>query len=57
MTRRHCVLQLLALEPLTIRELYAITGWPPVLVRGVVGYMVANGLIRHSGSWGGVYSL
>lgn len=58
MTRKHCMLQLLALGGLTLAECYVITGWPRKLVRKIVGSMVESGLIVRTGPRGkGVYSL
>lgn len=58
MTCNYCMLQLLALGGLTLRELYEITGWPRQLVRRVIGHLVAFGEIIRIGSRGkGVYCL
>jgi DNA-binding IclR family transcriptional regulator len=58
MTRKHCMLQLLALGGLTLSECYEITGWPRIVVRRLVGDLVDRGLIVRTGPRGkGVYSL
>ena len=58
MTRKHCMLQLLAHGALTLGECCTITGWPQKTVRQVVADLVAYGLIVRSGPRGkGVYSL
>lgn len=58
MTRKHCMLQLLALGGLTLGECCTFTGWPVKTVRCVVADLVANGLAVRSGPRGkGVYSL
>ena len=58
MTRNHCMLMLLSLGGLTLRELYEITGWPRQLVRRVIGQLVEVGKVMRIGSRGkGVYCL
>ena len=57
MTRKDCMLKLLALGPLSVRECYEITGWPRKYVRQTLGDLRACGLVQHSGEWHGVYFL
>ena len=58
MTRNYCMLMLLSLGGLTLRELYEITGWPRQLVRRVIDHLVAFGKIIRIGLRGkGVYCL
>ena len=58
MTHNHCMLMLLSLGGLTLRELYEITGWPRQLVRRVIGQLVEVGKVMRIGSRGkGVYCL
>lgn len=57
MTRKECMLKLLALGPLSVRECYEITGWPRQTVRDTLGNLRALGLVNHSGEWHGVYFL
>ncbi len=58
MTRNHCILILLSLGGLTLRELYEITGWSRQLVRRVIGHLVEVGKVMRLGPRGkGVYYL
>jgi hypothetical protein len=58
MTRRHCMLMLLSLGALTLRECYEITGWPRHIVRRVIAGLVACGKVLRLGHWGkGIYFL
>ena len=58
MTRQHCMLMLLSLGGLTLRECYDITGWPRQLVRRVIADLVARGKVLRLGPCGkGVYCL
>jgi predicted ArsR family transcriptional regulator len=57
MTRQYCMLKLLELGPLSVRECREITGWPPQVVRKTLERLRAEGLVQHSGEWHGVYFL
>jgi DNA-binding IclR family transcriptional regulator len=58
MTRKHCMLQLLAHGALTLGECCTITGWPVKTVRCIVSDLVVHGLVVRTGPRGkGVYSL
>ena len=57
MTRKDCMLKLLALGPLSVRECYAITGWPHKAVRYTLASLRSEGLVNHSGEWHGMYFL
>ncbi len=45
MTRRHALVQLLRLGPLTRAEIAEITGWPAVAVKSALSAMCEQGLI------------
>lgn len=49
MTRTHALRQLLALGPLTFRELREITGWPPRQTSGLLRYLQDFGFVAFDG--------
>ena len=57
MKRKECMLKLLAHGPLSVRECDEITGWPRQVVRKTLERLRAEGLVRHSGEWHGLYFL
>ena len=55
MTAQHIMLQLLRLDPLCMREIVNITGWPTKRVRSTLAGLRASKKINHTGVYDGYY--